>query len=592
MSAYYFVCIGFLLAVGMVFLNWEEKYVAGAFLGLAIFFYAALLPWDTVAWLDRTHRGFHLWYAPRMMLVQGAWVFASACLGLAAGLGVALRGGAKAEDPKDWEAPEESARVDEALRSRVLELPRRGETLLGVTDAGRAVTLTEREREGHMQVVGPTRSGKSQFLLALAAQDMKARLPVLLMEAKGDRSDFDQFLKAAALARRVESVRYFNPQDSRSMTFNPIRPVAGQDSTAVANQIARAIGREPSSTGEGQDYYRGVDYAKIQTMAEVFFSTGRAFTLRDCYDYFAYPEARDRALSLCPDRRLRDLARAEFTVTPDSSGLTSALRPWTTGALGELLNTYAPQIRLEDVFERRQLAYFAVPVGHLQVLANPLGRMIISGLLSVAASRQKVDPKPGPATVILDEFAEFATPVFASFVATVGSAKLRTILSHQDLGQLKRVQGMDKEAFDSVVFNNTSGCKVCFRTPDPEDAEFWAATLGTHTTTSDTERVEGGLFGDRRTGDRSRRSVEQFKIHPNRLKTLQPGTALVLAPGRATALVRTARVRGLLDKSAVPALPLPPAEEGLELRLAVPLYAQEEEMKDASLTVPRAEVKA
>ena len=365
------------------------------------------------------------------------------------------------------------------------------------------------------------------------------------------------------------------------MTFNPIRPVAGQDPTAVANQIARAIGREPTSSGEGQDYYRAVDYAKVQTMAELFCATRRAFTLRDCYYYFAFPEARDEAFKLCRDRRLAELARAEFEANPDSSGLTSALRPWTTGPLGELLNSYAPQIRLEDVFERGHAAYFAVPVGHLQVLANPLGRMVISGLLSVAAARQRTEPKPGPATVILDEFAEFATPVFASFVATVGSAKLRTILSHQDLGQLKRVEGMDVTAFESVVFNNTSGCKVCFRSPNPEDAEFWATTLGTRATTSDTERVESGFLGDRNTGDRSRREVERFKVHPNQLKSLEPGTALVLSPGRAECLVRTARVRDVVRELAVPVLQPSPAveEEGLDLRAAVPDYGPEQPME-------------
>jgi len=589
MNVSYFLFTGFLLGMGLVFIRRDEKLLGGMLVGFSIFLFTALMPWGAVKWLDGAHRGFHGWYAPRAGIVQIAWYIASACLGLAAGLGASRHdGGYPGENPSDWVTPKETSRVDSALKMRVVGSGcKDGETFLGITAPGNDITIGPREREGHMQVVGPTRSGKSQFLLALAAQDMKERLPVFFMEAKGDRADFDQFLKAAALTGRVESVRYFNPQDARSMTFNPIRPVAGQDSTAIANQIARAIGREPSSSGEGQDYYRGVDYAKIQTMAEVFCSTGHAFTLRDCHDYFAYPEARDHALLLCPDKRLREAARSEFVVSPDSSGLTSALRPWTTGALGELLNSYAPQIRLEDVFERRQLAYFAVPVGHLQVLANPLGRMVISGLLSVAASRQKADPKPGPATVVLDEFAEFATPVFASFVATVGSAKLRTILSHQDLGQLKRVQGMDKEAFDSVVFNNTSGCKVCFRTPDPDDAEFWAATLGTHTTTSDTERVEGRLLGDHRTGDRSRRSVEEFKVHPNLLKSLEPGTALVLAPGRGSGLVRTARVRGILDKIAVPALPIPPAEKGLDLRMAVPFYGEEPAAGSPAQAVPQ-----
>jgi len=571
MNAPLFIVIGTVFVAGVGLVKFERKAWGGVLMGVATASLVGVLPWQVIRFLDAHLIGFHRWFEPRHMKVYLGVGVIAACFGAAVGVLAAvpelLRRG-----KSDWKTPKDSPKVDAEFERVLSEKLGKERTLLGLTSSQRAVYLSAREREGHMQIVGPTRSGKSQLLLALAAQDMSAQLPIFFMEAKGDKGDFDQFLKAADSAGRVGAVRYFNPQDPRSMTFNPIRPVAGQDATAIANQIARAIGREPSSSGQGQDYYRAVDYAKVQSMAEVFLLTGRAFTLRDCFYYFAYKDAREEALTLCGDRRLAALARGEFDANPDSSGIISALRPWTSGPLGDLLNSYAPQIRLEEIFERSQAAYFAVPIGHLQVLANPLGRMVISGLLSVAAARQRTEPKPGPGTVILDEFAEFATPVFASFIATVGSAKLRTILSHQDLGQLRRVEGMDADAFRSVIFNNTGGCKVCFKSPDPEDAEFWAATLGTHTTTADTERVEGALLGDRRTGSRSRREVEQFKVHPNQLKTLEAGTALVLS-GKENCLIRTARVHRSMGEKPVPMMPTPAAEErGLDLRSAAQDY--------------------
>lgn len=571
MSVLSFLVVLSLLLAGFGLLKADYKALGGTLCGLAVTAFLILMPLPAVLQLARSNHDFAAWFFPRRERVMLAWSAASVLFGAAAGLGAArLR---HRKSPAEREIPDESKVVDKKFAAALKNRSPEAGTFLGVTRTGRAVSVLPVEREGHMQIVGPTRSGKSQLLLALAAQDMADGLSVFFMEAKGDRGDFDQFLKTAGRAGRVGDVRYFNPQDPRSMTFNPIRPVSGQDATALANQVARAIGREPTSSGEGQDYYRGVDYAKIQSMAEVFCATGRAFTLRDCYDYFAFEEARKKAFELCGDSKLADLANSEFKANEDTSSLTSALRPWTTGTLGALLNSYAPQIRLEEAFARGQAVYFAVPVGHLQVLANPLGRMVISGLLSVAASRQRAAIKPKPATVILDEFAEFATPVFASFVATVGSAKLRTILSHQDLGQLKRIQGMDAEAFNSIVFNNTSGCKVCFRAPDPEDAEFWAATLGTESSISDTERVKSGLLGDEHTGDRSRREVEQFKIHPNKIKSLPPGVALVVAPGRETCLIRTARVHGLLKDVALPELAVV-GEEPLDLRSAVKSFTK------------------
>ena len=469
-----------------------------------------------------------------------------------------------------WDAPGSLAGLDDAL-SAALEHGLDA-TFLGMAKGRRPVAIDAKAREGHMQIIGPTRSGKSQLLFALAAQDMRQDMPVFFMEAKGDHRDFDQFLGLAQAAQRGHQVRYFNPQDeARSMSFNPIRRLPGQDATALANQIARIIGREPTSSGEGQDYYRSVDYSKIQNMAEVFWSTGLEFTLQDCFLYFAKEECREHALRLCKDEKIKQAAALEFEKNPDTTALTSAIAPWITGPLGRMLNTYAPEIRLEEVFEKGQIAYFAIPIGHLQVLANPLGRMLISGLLSVAAHRQRSHVPPTPASVVLDEFAEFATPAFSSFIATVGSAKLWTTLSHQDLGQLKKVQGMDAEAFHSAVYNNTSGCKICFRTPDPEDAEFWSSTIGTYQTTEDTERVTKWLFGTRRTGEMSRRTVEHFKIHPNKLKNLEPGTALVFSPGKEDCLVRTARAYPQLGgRPAAPLFrPFAPEAPGLHLEKVV-----------------------
>lgn len=552
---------------GAALAHFERRKWAGLLVFVTLALAAPSVMWPTLMELRKDSRG--LRRVPLMALERGCFM-ASVPLGLFFGALVAFRLGGRNGRKAQWDAPRAAGDPGKAL-TRILDAgPGKYGTLLGASNAGQ-VHVTDSEREAHMQVVGPSGSGKSQLLFALSGQDMKRGMPVFFMEAKGDSSDFDQFLKLAGKAGRLGDVRYFNPQDPRSMTFNPIRRLPGQDETAITNQLARAIGREPTSKGEGQDYYRSLDYARMLNMVKVFLATGREFTLRDCLAYFSSGKAREKAFGLCPDARRVDAAWADFKQGTDTTALTSAIAPWTTGELGRLLNSYAPDIRLEEVFDKRQLAYMAVPVGHLQMLANPLGRMMISALLSVAAARQKSYPKPGAASVILDEFAEFATPVFASFIATVRSARFWTILSHQDLGQLQRIEGMSAEAFKSAVFANTSGCKVCFRTPDPEDAKFWAATLGTFTTHKDTEQVTKGWAGASKTGAVSRREVEEFKVHPNLLKNLRPGTALIYSAGRLECLAKTARVATLLDAAPTPGLLVPKMAEsaGLDLESAV-----------------------
>jgi len=554
---------------GLILVRSGRKKTGALLFGLSLFLFFGILPWKAIHFLMSHNRHFRLWAAPRMRSIKEAWFGLSAA---AAALGALIVGFACGGQRKSWwSEPSESSAVDRLLR-KSLERGAKDATFMGLANGGKKVFLGPTERQRHIQVIGPTRSGKSQLLFALTGQDMRQGMPVFFMEAKGDHGDFDQFLRLASASGRDADVRYFNPHDDRSMTFNPIRMVPGQDATAIANQIARAIGREPTSSGEGQDYYRSVDYAKIQNMAEIFCQTGKQFTLKDCFNYFSFEEAREKAFQSISDRRLVGIASRQFKDAPDSTALTSALRPWTTGNLGTLLNSYSPKIKLEEIFDASRLAYFAVPIGYLQVLANPLGRMIISGLLSVASFRQKAGKKPRPASVVIDEFAEFATPVFASFISTVGSANLWTTLSHQDRGQLKKVRGMDAEAFASAVYNNTSGCKICFRTPDPQDAEFWAGSVGTYRTTEDTERVKRGWLGlANGTGEMSRRTVEQFMVHPNALKNLRHGSALFFSPGKEPCLARSARVYRLSFDGPAPELPSvePSFEDGLELEKAV-----------------------
>ncbi|MFA5141332.1 MAG: TraM recognition domain-containing protein [Elusimicrobiota bacterium] len=551
-----------------VLLHFERRKLAGLALGLAVALSLPLIAWPVLMKL-RKDLGIcrHVPVGDLRRTTGGA----SAVLGLLMGLCLAFRKAGPGTRKRQWDAPRHAGDTDKPLGRILGGEPSPHGTFLGTANGWTKVFVTDKERESHMQVVGPTRSGKSQLLFAVSGQDMKRRMPVFFMEAKGDSSDFDQFLKLAEVAGRARDVRYFNPQDPRSMTFNPIRPLPGQDTTAITNQLARAIGREPTSSGEGQDYYRSLDYARMLNMIEVFCAAGLEFTFKDCLAYFSSEKARKKAFDLCKDLAKVDMAAQDFKKGGDAAALTSAIRPWTTGELGRLLNDYSPQIRLDHVFRYDQLGYFAVPVGHLQVLANPLGRMIISGLLSVAAARQKQYPKPPGASVILDEFAEFATPVFSSFIATVGSARFWTVLSHQDLGQLKRIEGMSAEAFHSAVFANTSGCKVCFRTPAPEDAEFWASTLGTYTTFKDTEQVQRGALGTMRTGQISRREVEEFKVHPNLLKALKPGTALIYSGGRIECLAKTAGVARLLEVEETPKVeePLVRKSKGLELEAEV-----------------------
>ena len=78
--------------------------------------------------------------------------------------------------------------------------------------------------------------------------------------------------------------------------------------------------------------------------------------------------------------------------------------------------------------------------------------------------------------------------------------------------------------------------------------------------------------------------MEQFKIHPNKLKNLRPGTALVFSPGKEECLALTASVYKVFGAQAacLPCVPAP-KEEGLDLESAERDFAGVERLDENGL---------
>lgn len=75
--------------------------------------------------------------------------------------------------------------------------------------------------------------------------------------------------------------------------------------------------------------------------------------------------------------------------------------------------------------------------------------------------------------------------------------------------------------------NENTANKVVFQVQDSEDVEWFCSLLGTKTVQKETHQAEDGFFGDTKTGMKSVREVEEYVIHPNEIKKLKLGQALL-----------------------------------------------------------------
>jgi type IV secretory pathway TraG/TraD family ATPase VirD4 len=159
-------------------------------------------------------------------------------------------------------------------------------------------------------------------------------------------------------------------------------------------------------------------------------------------------------------------------------------------------------------------------------LAAATGRMVLQCLQSAVSRRHLgLEANPSFFSCYLDDFQDYIYEGFGSLLNKSRSANVGVVFSHQALGDLDKVS----PAFRNVVLTNTN-VKCVMRNNDPDTCEYFSRSLGTETAEKTTERQTSGVLGETRTGEGSVREVEQFKFHPNEIRSLGTGEGIVAIP--------------------------------------------------------------
>jgi type IV secretory pathway TraG/TraD family ATPase VirD4 len=128
-----------------------------------------------------------------------------------------------------------------------------------------------------------------------------------------------------------------------------------------------------------------------------------------------------------------------------------------------------------------------------------------------------------PFRVFLDEFYNLAYPRFIDFINKCREAEVNIFMAHQSLGDLR---GISEEFMEQVM--NTARNKIILGLDDPETAEYFARQFGTVRDMDykvESYGKDGTLMGY------SKPLVEKFVFHPNQIKTLKTGQAVVKVVG-------------------------------------------------------------
>jgi conjugal transfer pilus assembly protein TraD len=445
-----------------------------------------------------------------LMALPSAWATASLLAGATAALGL---------------------RAARALARRRLAAAqvRAGGLALGADRRGRSVILADRQLSAHGLILGASGAGKSTTLLAITCDQIMRGAPVVAIDLKGS-PQFERQLAAAcdAAGRRL---LVWSPDGPSHWN-----PLAHGNATECKDKII-------ASERFTEPHYQRAAERYVQTVLQVLevAHPGHGPTLAEVVS-LSDPHRLAGGLRQAPRALAERVQDYIGSLTPDQlsaiRGLGSRLAILTESHIGRYLDrperAGARVVDLRAALSGSDVVLFSLNASSYGKLAAQLGTLAIQDLVSVAGERLRMlgsgDP-PARALIAIDEFSALGADHVIGLLARGRESGLSVVLATQELADLDRAAPGLR---DQIVGN--TAVKIAHRQDVPSSAQTVAQMAGTVKVWEEIQQL-GGVFEPRRG---TRRAVEQFVIHPNEIKSLRTGEAVVITklPSTRTRTVR------------------------------------------------------
>jgi len=394
---------------------------------------------------------------------------------------------------------------------------------------GRIARLTEHNLAYHVQVVGGSGAGKTNLLKLIIEDRVRKGRGVVFFDFKAD-FDVLRWLSGVCLGsgRKLAVVSLSDLEISSG--YNPL---AVGDATELCSQLMNSL-------RWSEPFYRDNAEKVLQAILGAFCHirdhSGELFHLGHIVHFLQDSNYRNAIVSklyesnFVHSKRVEDIALeiSDQRQKDRLSGLINQLEKIIYSSAGPVVTSMCQndgEIDLLSALNGEYVLYLYMNSLKLKETASVVGKMMLQDLMKVVGSLYGANSRLAvQSTVVIDEFASFATPDFIHLLDKARGAGISIVLAHQSRSDLKEVT----PNFAERIEENTAS-KVIFQVQSGEDAEFFSSMIGTYTKHAETEQVSDGLlFGDSPTGMKSRREVEAFEIHPNEFKRLGVGEAVLI----------------------------------------------------------------
>jgi Type IV secretion-system coupling protein DNA-binding domain len=358
----------------------------------------------------------------------------------------------------------------------------------------------------HTLVVGAAGSGKTVAMTGIAVHGVEHGMGAVFVDPKED----PDMLEAARDVAEREGRLFVHWTPDGSVVFNPY--AHGSETEIADKLLAGEHYTEPHYLRQAQRYIGHV--VRVLRQAGIVVSLQSVVRCLDLYEF----EALVRGL---PEQQvgqvtayLKSLSAAQQA---GLSGVRDRLAVMAESDVGRWLDPETPGVMSFDLLEmvqQRAVVYFSLQADRRPLLAQMLGAAIVQDLVSTQAALQG---KRIPTVVVIDEFAALAAERVAGLFGRARGSGMCLLLGTQEFADL-RVAGREL-LLEQVMGSLTS--LISHRQVVPDSATLIADIAGTQGAWMSTVHSDG-----RRMRTRGR----EYVVHPDEIKSLPRGHAVVIVP--------------------------------------------------------------
>jgi len=368
---------------------------------------------------------------------------------------------------------------------------------------GEPIVLSSQELNQHTFLCGTTGSGKTTTILCFVDYALRNGLPLVVVDGKGD-PDLARTLASMAGSHNRELQLFSISEPERSWNYNPLS--CGGSTELKDRLMELSEWREP--------YYQYMAERYLQMAFTLFEKTYGSFDLSS----FIYGLAPEK-LELLACRLKAPASALNYLSSIDKKGISGLIDRLTLiieSQIGHLFcNEPGKTISLVDSVASKNVILFSLDSLAYPLYAKLLGRLVVNDLKAVASRRTKDDPL---VLTVYDEFDVFARRNVVDLINKTRSKGFAALIAAQSLADLD----ICDSALRKQIIQNCNTL-IIQRQNASEDAEELSRIIGTEETWMMTHQVDsnGG------TGTGSLRFVKELMIHPDKIKRLQVGQAVI-----------------------------------------------------------------